>query len=157
VEALVESLESMAERDRWPRVDRVLLVVGDLRQVVPEVMIFCYEVAVEDTLLAGSRLELISRPIRRRCVACGIVFEGEDAFSPCPACGSPEAELAGGMELYVESVEVEADEDDADSSDAAGDGERRGSGGSGEAGPGPTGDPDGEPDRFTRVGEDHPS
>lgn len=108
VESLVESLRQMQQERGWERVTKVHLKVGALRQVVPEVLLFCYEVAVSDTELAGSSLELDVVPIRRRCTACGRIWGGEEgAFALCPSCGGTKTELLEGMELYIDSLEVE--------------------------------------------------
>jgi len=158
VESLLEGLESfLRERDGHDRVLEVRVVVGALRQVVPEVLLFCYDAAVPGTLLEGSRLSIRSCPIRRRCARCGEEYETKDPFGPCTACGSERAELLGGMEFYIDSVEVETDGDDADPADAPGEGERPGPGGSDPGTAGPGGDRDDQPDRLSGIGQDDPA
>jgi hydrogenase nickel incorporation protein HypA/HybF len=81
--------------------------VGALSGVAPEALVFCYEVAARDTPLEGSRLVVETVPVVLHCPTCD-----RDVVPPdmcrlvCPACGTPTADVRGGRELEVESVEV---------------------------------------------------
>lgn len=107
VESLVTSLEELARRERWSRVREVRLRLGALRQVVPAVLEFCFQSAVEGTLLAGASLTFEEVPAVLRCDGCG----GEVPLGTrCPSCGAPGGALLSGMELEIVSVDVEEDE-----------------------------------------------
>ncbi len=106
VESLVTSLEDLAVRERWGRVRGVRLRLGALRQVVPEVLEFCFRGAVENSVLAGAFLELEEVPAVLRCDGCG----GEIPLGRrCPACGASGSALLSGMEMEIVSVDVEED------------------------------------------------
>lgn len=46
------------------------LQVGQLRQIVPDTLRYCWSLVVEDTALAGSELEIDSVPVTLRCLDC---------------------------------------------------------------------------------------
>lgn len=92
-----------------PRLNRVRVVVGGLRQVVPDNLCFAYEVLSRDTPAAGSVLEIETLPLRGECADCG--WQGEIALPvfQCASCGAFAVRTLGGMELYLESLEIEGE------------------------------------------------
>lgn len=108
VTAATDEYEKIRPRPR--RLVRSRVVVGALRRVVPEFMQDAYKLLVKDTPAAGSELEVITAPVTGRCGDCG--WKGELAAGDftCGDCGSGNVELTGGMELYLDKLEVESDE-----------------------------------------------
>jgi hydrogenase nickel incorporation protein HypA/HybF len=90
-----------------PRLKKVRLVAGALRQIVPEAISFAFEVLTKDTPLEGAVLEMTAAPIVIRCRACNWRGEIEDLTFVCKACSSTEVDLEGGQELQVESLVIE--------------------------------------------------
>ncbi|HOK20531.1 MAG TPA: hydrogenase maturation nickel metallochaperone HypA, partial [Thermosynergistes sp.] len=88
---------------------RVTLKVGKLRQVVPEVMVFCFEAASKGTPVEGASLEIEEVPLASRCTRCGREWSDSESLGLCPFCGSADVDVVQGMELLLESVEVELD------------------------------------------------
>lgn len=111
VEALLDSVLPLCEENGWKRVERIVLRIGALRQVIPQALVFCFETASEGTPLAGAALEILDSPIRQRCGNCGLEWGGEVPLGRCTACGSIEVETISGVELDIESLEVVMDED----------------------------------------------
>ena len=109
VEALMDTLLDMQRRQGWSGVSRVTLKVGKLRQVVPEAMVFCFEVASKGTSVEGASLEIEEAPLVSRCTRCGEEWSDSESLGLCPFCGSVDVEVVQGMELLLESVEVELD------------------------------------------------
>ncbi len=88
------------------RLRSATVVVGGLRQVVPEYLSFAYALWAKATPAEGSELEIRRVPIVLRC-ACG--WQGEAEAPPfwCAACHSPQVDLISGRELFLENLEVE--------------------------------------------------
>ena len=87
----------------------VRVVAGQQHQIVPDALVFAYELLTRDTPAAGSRLELRIRPLEARCPSCGWQGALEPPVFLCGACGQGGIELLGGNELYLESLEVARD------------------------------------------------
>src|SRR6266851_1635462 len=49
--------------------------VGQLRQVVPDTLVYCWELVSADTPLAGSRISVEAVPARIRCRSCDQVTD----------------------------------------------------------------------------------
>ncbi|MFP4483082.1 MAG: hydrogenase maturation nickel metallochaperone HypA, partial [Thermovirgaceae bacterium] len=108
VESLIEELLKLQEQHGWCRINAVYLRVGEMRQVIPEIMHFAFDITIRETALEGSQLFLEEVPLKKKCKACGHVWtEGDEALFLCENCGSADVELLEGMELEIESLEVE--------------------------------------------------
>ncbi|MBA3848228.1 MAG: hydrogenase maturation nickel metallochaperone HypA [Planctomycetes bacterium] len=105
--SIVQSVvAACSERAGDTRVLRVTLEVGTLSCVMPDALRFCYDVAVEDTVLQGSELEIIHVPGHSRCRDCSVDVEMHDMLSTCP-CGSANLERPrGGDQLLIKSMEL---------------------------------------------------
>jgi len=108
IEALIDELECQRESNEWGKILKVNLKVGAVRQVIPEVMIFAFQVATKGTFLDEATLELDVVPVKWKCRNCGYRWSEEKATTGfCEKCGSVEVDLLSGMELEIESLEVE--------------------------------------------------
>jgi hydrogenase nickel incorporation protein HypA/HybF len=108
-QTLVQSV--LAELDKAApepaRLVKVTVVVGALRQIVPEYLQQAYQVLTAGTRAGNSALEVTVAPVKGRCEACGRTTElRKDRFT-CEACGAAVGEIVGGKELYLASLEIE--------------------------------------------------
>ena len=106
IEEIVNTV--LKESSKYPdsKVDSVSLQIGKLRQFVPEIMQFCYEVAVRETPLAGSELRLTEIPIRIFCPNCNKATDLEEYDFHCPNCQSVDIQVVSGNELILDSIEL---------------------------------------------------
>ena len=111
-EGLVDAV--LAEMGRVTPPPRRLLkanvVVGAMRQVVPDSLIFAYQSLTKGTAAEGSVLDIVPAPIAARCKQCGWQGDYPDPLFQCEECKSYDLDIEGGTELYLESLEVEEDE-----------------------------------------------
>ncbi len=104
---IVEAATEEAQR-RSVQVSAVHLRLGALSGVVKDALLFSYDVACQDTPLAGSKLIVEDVPIVIFCGHCN----GERTLSSlqsftCPECGTPTMNIIRGKELEVFALEVE--------------------------------------------------
>jgi hydrogenase nickel incorporation protein HypA/HybF len=105
-------LEEMAKLQPSPRaLVKTRVVVGAMHQVIPDSLTFAYELLVQDTRAAGSKLEIAPVGITARCKACGWRGDIHSPFFHCGACKSGEIELLTGNELYLDNLEIEDNDD----------------------------------------------
>ena len=104
--AIAESvIEAVLDRTEGRKVTTVKLTVGRLAGVVPDALMFCFELAAAGTTLEGAVLEIVDLPGRAHCRGCGEDFDKNDLILLCE-CGSADVEVVAGRELSVTSVEV---------------------------------------------------
>ncbi len=92
-------------------VERVNLKVGKLAAIVPESLRFCFEIASQDTPLAGAELVIQEIPVIARCNDCRFQWTIDNPVFICQKCQSGSIQLISGRELDIESIEL-AEEDD---------------------------------------------
>jgi hydrogenase nickel incorporation protein HypA/HybF len=106
VQALVERVEAEARARRATAVHRVVVSVGELSGVDPELFRTAYETFRDGTVCRDAPLELRRVEAVWRCPTCQRAIQRGAALS-CPACARP-AELASGSgEILLETLEME--------------------------------------------------
>ena len=95
----------VGEAAKGRRVTRVTLEVGKLSGVMADAIAFCFDVVAQGTVLEGASLEILEIDGLARCETCGLEFEAETLFAPCP-CGSTRWKRIRGEELIVKSMEM---------------------------------------------------
>lgn len=104
--AIAESLvEAVQARTGGQTVRSVRLQVGRLSGVVPEALMFAFELAVRGTPLEGARLVIDEPAGRLHCRTCQVDQGTDDLILLC-TCGSADVEVTAGRELALLSVEV---------------------------------------------------
>ena len=106
VQSLVQRVEAEARAHQATAIHRLVVSVGDLAGVDPELLQTAY-----DTFRAGTGCEGAVLEIRRvradwSCPGCGQVL-ARGAVLTCPACQRPAALAAGADQILLESVEME--------------------------------------------------
>lgn len=88
------------------RVVRVNLRVGKLAAIVPDSLRFCFEIASQDTPLAGAELVIEELPVLARCNDCRFQWTISEPVFVCQKCNSGAIQLLSGRELDIESIEL---------------------------------------------------
>ena len=99
----------LCQNSGWSRVRHILLKIGGLRKVNPELMTFIFNLISLGTPLEGANFSILFLPTLFHCYSCGRDAEGEDTEFACPLCGSRDVELLSGLELAIDLLEVEKD------------------------------------------------
>ncbi|NBM18464.1 hydrogenase maturation nickel metallochaperone HypA [Streptomyces sp. GC420] len=103
--AVVGQVEEAARSTGVTAVTSVRLQVGELAGVVPDALVFCFELACAGTVLEGAELVTEPVPARARCAPCADEWAvGMPPSLCCPVCGGPAAELLSGRELQIVGV-----------------------------------------------------
>ncbi len=88
-------------------VDVVHLQIGQLRQVVPDTLSFCWELVTSGTELDGSQLSIERVPAVLHCRSCEGSHElGSAPGLACPACGGVGVDVVSGDECLVTELEL---------------------------------------------------
>ena len=107
-EKINNTIKDLCERSAWTRVRRVVLKVGRMRQVDPELLSFAFDVVARGTVSEGAEVSVMELPIIIMCNSCGRETSSEETVFMCAGCGGTNVELRSGMELTIESIEVES-------------------------------------------------
>lgn len=105
--ALCQAIAESATRHAHGRpVSQVAVRIGHLRQVVPESLLFSWEVLTSGTDLEGSLLDVEHVPVTIECQACHATTTLDTPIVLCRACGDADVTVLTGEELLVVSLEL---------------------------------------------------
>ena len=106
--SICSSIADIATRHAAGRTVTVINVrIGQLRQIVPDTLVYCWGLVSADTTLDGSQISVESVPARIQCRSCGRVTDvGELPVFACGGCGGVDVEIASGEEFLVTSMEL---------------------------------------------------
>lgn len=101
-EAIFDTVSRNAEGRRVERVD---VRIGHFRQVVPDALVFAWEMQVMGTELDGAELVVDHVPGVIECKACGTTTTLDDPILLCAACDSADVTLVSGEEFLITSID----------------------------------------------------
>jgi hydrogenase nickel incorporation protein HypA/HybF len=109
--SICASIAEIARRRAGGRpVSAINVRIGQLRQIVPDTLAYCWTLVSEQTPLAGSRIVVESVPASIRCRSCQHTAElGDLPVFACAACGGIDVAVVAGEEFLITSLEL-ADE-----------------------------------------------
>jgi hydrogenase nickel incorporation protein HypA/HybF len=106
--SLCGAIAEIAQRRSEGRSIQVIhLRVGELRQVVPETLAFCWEMVTAQTDLEGSALAIDRIPATVRCHECEHTGPlGQVISLACPACAGIDVEVLAGEEFDITAMDL---------------------------------------------------
>jgi len=104
-QALLSQLETLAVQHQARQVARVVVKVGPLGGVEPDLLAHAFTIARVDTVAAEAELVLETLAVRIRCQQCGAESEVPANHLCCSACGDWHTQLLSGDELLLARVE----------------------------------------------------
>lgn len=107
--SMVEMATEEAARQGGAQVTALHLRLGQLSGVVKDALLFSWEVACENTPLAGSQLVIEEVPVAVFCPVCRAertLVSIQHFF--CPVCETAAPEVVRGKELQVVALEIQS-------------------------------------------------
>jgi hydrogenase nickel incorporation protein HypA/HybF len=106
--SLCNSIYKIVEQAAKGRqVSVIHMEVGQLRQVVPDTLRYCWGLVSEQTQLAGSVLDVHSVPVQTSCRACSATTDvAERLVLVCGTCGSGDVEVTAGEEFLLTHLDL---------------------------------------------------
>ncbi len=104
---ILDSIFAHAKEHDAKKVTRVKLEFGEMTQVVPDSILFYFELLGKDTIIEDAKIDIDIIPTTAKCSNCGQDFKVEDMIFICPKCGSFGTEILAGREMNIKSIEVE--------------------------------------------------
>lgn len=105
-QALLTQVETLARQHQAQKVSRIVVQVGPLGGVEPDLLSHAFTIARAETVAAEAELVLEMLPVRIRCQQCNTESEVEANHLCCRVCGDWHTQLLSGDELLLASVEL---------------------------------------------------
>ncbi len=105
--SICRSIVDVVDRHAAGRgVEVINLQVGELRQIVPDTLVYCWTLVTADTALASSQLRVDRVTAAIRCKACGHGTALTGPILVCEACDGRDVEIVAGEEFLITSLEL---------------------------------------------------
>jgi hydrogenase nickel incorporation protein HypA/HybF len=108
-QALIEQVERVARQNDARRVVSIVITVGPLSGVEPQLLEHAYPLAAAGTIAEHASLVVETVPVRVRCRACGAETDAQANAIVCGSCGDWQVDVTGGEEMLLRRVEIETD------------------------------------------------
>lgn len=98
-------IEAVAKKNHLKSINKVVLSVGELRQVQSGFLQFAFAVVAESTIAKGAELVINLIPVAVFCQDCKKEFTVHENVYICPECGGVSLNFLTGKELILESID----------------------------------------------------
>jgi hydrogenase nickel incorporation protein HypA/HybF len=105
-QALISQVEDIAQQHQAEGIRRIIVHIGPLSGVEPELLMQAFPLASAGTVAQDSQLIIERSPIRVYCERCGADTDAELNKLVCGACGDWHTKLLSGDEMLLASVEL---------------------------------------------------
>lgn len=105
-QALLTQVETLATQHRARRVERIVVQVGPLGGVEPDLLAYAFTLARVGTVAEEAELILETLPVRVHCPQCGAESEVKANQLCCGVCGDWQTRLLSGDELLLSKIEL---------------------------------------------------
>jgi hydrogenase nickel incorporation protein HypA/HybF len=106
---LFEIMEEKAAEKNAKKITHVVLQVGTLSGVVPDLLSTAFDIYKKDTMASEGELTIKEVPLKILCRDCKTEVVKDDFVFICSKCGSTNLKTLSGTELYLEKMELEID------------------------------------------------
>ena len=98
-------IEKVAGDNHLKSITKVILGVGEQRQVKNEFLQFAFDTLAKNSVAEGAELVINLIPVTVLCNSCQKKFEICDNIYVCPGCGGIDLDVLTGKEIVLESVD----------------------------------------------------
>jgi len=105
--SLLKTVSELCRQEGYDSIESVRLKVGKAAGILPEALLFAFNVAKEGTIASQAELIIEPVPLGGFCKECGSQFESDERFVfSCPACKSSAINITRGKEMQIIDMEV---------------------------------------------------
>lgn len=101
---IVKQMEAYMEEHKISKIETLVLQVGELSGVYPKYLEDVYPIAVEESKLAETKLELEITPGIGACKSCGFSYHLMMNDNICPKCAGTDYEILTGKDFLIKEV-----------------------------------------------------
>ena len=105
---IIKTIEDVAKEEDLTKVSKVVLEVGEVSTVLPDLLQSCWDWSCKRSpLMEGCALERVTIPAVTYCEDCGKTYETVKYAKICPYCQSEQTYLVQGNEVRIREIEAQ--------------------------------------------------
>jgi len=107
VQSLLDSCEENAKQNNAKEITKVVVKIGVLSGVEPDLLQIAFDTFKEKTICENSEFIMNIQPVLIQCQKCGEESELKKHEYSCPKCESIEINILDGEDMYLMQLEME--------------------------------------------------
>ena len=105
--SLIGTVSDLCQKEGYNSIESVRLKVGRAAGILPDALLFAFDVAKAGTLASQAELIIEYVLLGGFCLDCGSQFESEERYIfSCPDCNSRVIKITRGDEMQIIDMEV---------------------------------------------------
>ena len=88
-------------------VQSINIETGTMASIVPDSLVFCFDVAAKETVCEGAVLNIMQIPSIMSCSDCNLEWTVEELVFECPTCHGINIKLTQSTEIDIKSIEID--------------------------------------------------
>ncbi len=105
--SLIEVVSDQCLKGGYRSVDAVNVKIGRASGIMPDALLFAFDVVKADTIARNAALNIEEVPVSGRCRECGSGFTVEEEYVVnCPVCHGVAFDITTGRELDIVDMDV---------------------------------------------------
>jgi len=104
---IIEIAEAEAEKAKADAINELILDIGTMSGIEFYALNTALEMAVKNTLLEQTKIQVNKIQAKARCTDCKNEFDIDNVYDPCPKCDGLYHELITGKEMQIKSLVVD--------------------------------------------------
>ena len=105
-QSILNIVEETVRKNNATEVTELELEIGIFAGIEYESLEFALKVVSNNSILTNASIVVIKPKGKANCFECGLTFELDNLFDPCPACNSYKYNITEGKKLRVKSLVV---------------------------------------------------
>jgi len=106
--SLLETVSKQCLKEGYSSIESVRLRVGKAAGVLPDALVFAFDIAKTGTIAKEAELIIEYIPMGGFCLECKSQFESEERYIfACPVCDSQSIKITQGGEMQIVDMEVD--------------------------------------------------
>ena len=110
-QSIMQTVLAEAEKAHARKVLKVSLKIGELAGVMPDSLMFCFDLLAKSTIAENATLIIEKVPVSAHCNHCDKTFSIENNHYCCKDCGNSRIKLISGQELQIDHLEIDDEAD----------------------------------------------
>lgn len=107
VMGILNTVIPQCRKEGYNSIEAIRLRVGKASGIMPEALIFAFDIAKHETIASKAKLDIDIVPLSGNCKACGEHFEIEDKFLfNCPSCNAADLAVTKGYEMEIVEMDI---------------------------------------------------
>jgi len=108
---LVDQVVQTAQNHHAFKVEEVDVLVGVMREIVPEALELTFSATSAGTIAEGAKLRIMEERIIAVCRVCDCLFAPEHLLFMCPRCRQADARIVAGNDILLKSLKCQTAEE----------------------------------------------